>query len=122
MPGAVYSVSRDENPQRVNEIDSPSFEGFHTQLDCKLMYYSKSQTRLTLVQCIKFRVQKKKKQKTEQNRHDENYSQTSIIGETHTNHDGVMLRSNAASSLWRSPVITVKKASVITSAALRENY
>ena len=65
---------------------------------------------------------KKKKQKTEQNRHDENYSQTSIIGETHTNHDGVMLRSNAASSLWRSPVITVKKASVITSAALRENY
>ena len=30
MPGAVYSVSRDENPQRVNEMDSPSFEGFHT--------------------------------------------------------------------------------------------
>ena len=121
MPGAVYSVSRDENPQRVNEMDSPSFEGFHTQLDCKLMYYSKSQTRLTLMQCIKFRVQKKK-QKTEQNRNDENYSQTGIIGETHTNHDGVMLRSNAASSSWRSPVITVKKASVITSAALRENY
>ena len=63
MPGAVYSVSRDENPQGVNEIDSPSFEGFHTQLVCKLMYYSKSQTRLTLVQCIKFRVQKKKNKK-----------------------------------------------------------
>ena len=25
-----YKVSRDENPQRVNEMDGPSFEGFHT--------------------------------------------------------------------------------------------
>ena len=28
-----YNVSRDENPQRVNEMDSPSFEGFHARLD-----------------------------------------------------------------------------------------
>ena len=27
-------VSRDENPQIENEMDSPSFEGFHAQLDC----------------------------------------------------------------------------------------
>ena len=25
-----YKVSWDENPQRVNEMDGPSFEGFHT--------------------------------------------------------------------------------------------
>ena len=54
-----------------------------------------------------------KKKKTEQNRNDEKYSQTGITVETRTNHDGVMLRSNAASSPWRSPVIAVKKTSVI---------
>ena len=30
------NVRRDENLQRENEMDSPSFEGFHAQLDCKL--------------------------------------------------------------------------------------
>ena len=54
MPGAViqwryYNVSRDENPQRENEMDSPSFEGFHSQLDCKLTNGNKNQTELTLV-------------------------------------------------------------------------
>ena len=29
-------MGRDENPERVNEMDSQSFEGFQTQLDCKL--------------------------------------------------------------------------------------
>ena len=28
-----YNVSRDESPQRENEMDSPSFEGFHALLD-----------------------------------------------------------------------------------------
>ena len=43
----------------------------------------------------------------------------------HTNHDdgvratAIMLRSNAASSSWRSPVIAMKHASVIASAARR---
>ena len=31
-------MSREENPQRENELDSPSFVGFRTQLDCKLTY------------------------------------------------------------------------------------
>ena len=44
-----YNVSRDENPQRENEMDSPSFEGFHAQLDCKLTNGNKNQTQLTLV-------------------------------------------------------------------------
>ena len=47
-----YNVSRDENPQKVKETDSPSFEGFHTQLDYKRTYGNKNQTQLTLVQCI----------------------------------------------------------------------
>ena len=58
-----YNVSRDENPQRVNEMDSPSFEGFHAQLDCKLTYGNQNQTQLKLVQHIKFRVQKQTKKK-----------------------------------------------------------
>ena len=29
-------MNRDENPQRKNEMDSPSFEGFNAQFDCKL--------------------------------------------------------------------------------------
>ena len=43
---------------------SPSFEGFHTQLDCKLTNDNKNQTQLTLVWFIWFRVKKKKKNKT----------------------------------------------------------
>ena len=42
-----YNVSRDENPQRGNEMDSPSFEGFHAQFDRKLMYDNKNETQLT---------------------------------------------------------------------------
>ena len=30
-------------------MDSPSFEGFHAQFDCKLTYGDKNQTKLTLV-------------------------------------------------------------------------
>ena len=67
-------MSRDENPQRVNEMDSPSFEGFHAQLDCKLTYGNQNQIQLKLVQHIKFRVQKQNKK----NRNDEKYSQTGI--------------------------------------------
>ena len=32
-----YRVSRDKIPQRENEMDSPSFEGFHAQADFKLV-------------------------------------------------------------------------------------
>ena len=31
-----YNVSRDENPHRDNELDYPSVDGFHAQLDCKI--------------------------------------------------------------------------------------
>ena len=91
-------MSRDENPQRENEMDSPSFQGFHAQLDCKLTDGNKNQTQLTLVLFIKFEF----KNKTEQNRNDK-YSQTGITVKIHTNHDGIrttasMLRSNLASS------------------------
>ena len=80
-------------------MDSPSFEGFHAQLDCKLTNGNKNQTQLTLVQYIKFEF----KNKTEQNRNDKKYSQSGITVIIHTNHDGVrataiMLRSNVASS------------------------
>ena len=55
------------------------------------------------------------KNKKEQNRDDEKYSQTGITVKIHTNHDGVraniiMLKSIAARSSWRSPVIAVKQA------------
>ena len=33
-------------------MDSPNFEGFHAQLDCKFTYGNKNQTQLTLVQYI----------------------------------------------------------------------
>ena len=46
-------------------MDSPSFEGFHAQLDCKLTYGNQNQTQLKLVQHIKFRVQKQNKKKQE---------------------------------------------------------
>ena len=44
-----YNMSRDENPQRENEMDIPSFEGYHAQLDCKFTNGNKIQTQLTLV-------------------------------------------------------------------------
>ena len=75
-------------------MDSPSFEGFHAQLDCKLTNGNKNQTQLTLVLHIKFEF----KNKTEQNRNDKKYSQSGITVIIHTNHDGVMLRSKVASS------------------------
>ena len=91
-------VSRDENPSRENEIDSPSSEGFHAQLDCKLTYDNKNQTHRTLVKYIQFRVkkqnktkeqkQKKQTKKTEQNRNDEEYWQTGITVKIHSNHEG----------------------------------
>ena len=56
-------VSRDENPPRENEIDSPSSEGFHAQLDCKLIYDNENQTHLTLVKYIQFRVKEQNKTK-----------------------------------------------------------
>ena len=37
------------------------------------------------------------KNKTEQNRNDKKYSQTGVTVKTHTNHNGLELRSNAAS-------------------------
>ena len=51
-------------------MDSPSFKSFHAQLERKFKYGNKNQTQLTLVQYIKFRVQKK----TEENRNDEKYN------------------------------------------------
>ena len=33
-------------------MDSPNFEGFHAQLDCKFTYGNKNQNKLTLVQYI----------------------------------------------------------------------
>ena len=105
-------MSRDENPQRENKMDSPSFKGFHAQLDCQLTYGNKNQTQLILVLYISFVF----KNKTEQNRNDDKYNQTGLTVEIHTNHDGVrataiMLRSIAGSLSWRSPVIEVKQAS-----------
>ena len=82
-------------------MNSPSFESFHAQLDCKLTYGNKNQTQLTLVLYILFRVQK-------QNRNDEKHSQTGITVTTRTSNDVVMLRSNAANSSWQSPVIADK--------------
>ena len=46
-------------------MDSPSFKGFHAQLDCKFTYGNKNQIQLTLVECIKFRVQKQSRKKQE---------------------------------------------------------
>ena len=44
-----YNVGGDENPQRVNEMNSPSFESFLAHLDCELTYGNKNQTPQTLV-------------------------------------------------------------------------
>ena len=48
-----YNVSREKYPRRENEMDSPSFEGFHDRLDlyrlnCKVTYGNKHQIQLTL--------------------------------------------------------------------------
>ena len=60
-------------------MDSLIFEGFHAQLDCKVMYGNKNQTQLTLVQYIQFRAQEKKIQKeTVKNSNDEKYNQTCV--------------------------------------------
>ena len=40
----LENVSRDENPQRENEMGSPSFKGFHSQWDYELSYGNKNQT------------------------------------------------------------------------------
>ena len=37
-------------------MDSPNFEGFHAQLDCKFTYGNKNQTQLTLVLVMASRV------------------------------------------------------------------
>ena len=42
-------MSKDENPQRENEMDSPSFEAFHVQLYCQLEYGNKNQTAHTRI-------------------------------------------------------------------------
>ena len=44
-----YNVSKDENPERGNEMDIPSFEGFHAQLDCKMTTGNKNQKQIALV-------------------------------------------------------------------------
>ena len=64
-------MSRDENPHREKVIDSPSFEGFFAQLDCRLTYdnnweLNTGNTRKeSIVSCSK----------TEKNRNDERYGQ-----------------------------------------------
>ena len=75
-------MSRDENPRREKETDSPRFKGFHAQLNCKLTYGNKNQTLLTLSWYMKFRVQK-------QNSNYEKYNQTGITVKIHISHDGV---------------------------------
>ena len=52
MRGAVIDIIikwAETKILRVNEMDSPSFKGFQTQLDCKLTKDNKNQTQLTLV-------------------------------------------------------------------------
>ena len=44
-----YNINRDEIPQRGNEMDCPSFDGFHAQSGCKLTYANKNQIQLSLV-------------------------------------------------------------------------
>ena len=66
------------------------------------------------------------KNKTDQDRNDENYNQTGIAVKIHTNRDNdrtitIMLRFTAASSSWGSPVVALKQASQVASAAFRVN-
>ena len=63
------------------------------------------------------------KNQTQQNRNDENYNQNGMTVKINTDHEGVrataiMLRSIAASSSWRTPVIAENEASEVISGAL----
>ena len=49
-------MSGDESPQRENEMDSPSFEGFHAQLDCKLTIKARYNKPIRIVVIIVLRV------------------------------------------------------------------
>ena len=100
-------MSRDENHQRQNETDCPSFVGFHVQLVCQLSAYSyQAHTQQTLVYSFVFKTL------TEQNRNDENYKQTGI---NFNNFYKSRCQNNCdPSSSWRSLVIVVKQASEIT--------
>ena len=62
-------------------MDSPSFEGFHSQLGCKLTNGKKKSNTANTGIVYKVRIQK-------QNRNDRKYSQTGITVKIHTNHDG----------------------------------
>ena len=44
-------------------MDSPSFEGFHAQLNCKLTYGNKNITQLTLEWFTQFRIEKQNRAK-----------------------------------------------------------
>ena len=44
-------------------MDSPSFEGFHAQLNCKVTYGNKNITQLTLEQFTQFRIKKQNRAK-----------------------------------------------------------
>ena len=100
-------MSRDQNHQRQNKTDCPSFVGFHVQLVCQLSADSyQAHTQQTLVYSFVFKTL------TEQNRNDENYKQTGI---TFKNFYKSRCQNNCdPSSSWRSPVIAVKQASEIT--------
>ena len=45
-------------------MDSPSFKGFQSQLDCKLIYGNRNQAQRTLLWYIKFCQSKTKQNKT----------------------------------------------------------
>ena len=83
-------------------MDSPSLEGFHTQLDCKLMNGNKNQTQVTLIQYIKL-----SSKQTEQNRNDKKYSQSGRTVIIHANHDSF----RATAILQRSMVVSSEFAS-----------
>ena len=44
-------------------MDSPSFEGFRAQLNCKFTYGNKNITQLTLEQFTQFRIKKQNRAK-----------------------------------------------------------
>ena len=44
-------------------MDSPSFEGFYAQLNCKFTYGNKNITQLTLEQFTQFRIKKQNRAK-----------------------------------------------------------
>ena len=44
-------------------MNSPSFKGFHAQLNCKFTYGNKNETQLALVWYKKFRIQKQNRKK-----------------------------------------------------------